>query len=79
MEALVQFIPIMVLTAFTMIPCWRLVKRLGMSPAWVCVVLFPLLGMMVFFWVVAFVRWGIKDAEELAAIPMPDRQLLQSD
>jgi Na+-driven multidrug efflux pump len=69
-NALAQFLPLIILLAATIPPAWKLTKRLGLSGAWTIMILFPLLGLVVFIWIVAFARWGIKDAQELRARPL---------
>ncbi len=44
----------------------KALSRLGFSPAWAALGLFPLAG-LIGLWVLAFVRWPIRDAKEIAA------------
>ena len=57
-----QFAPYVILLVLTMIPGWKLTTRLGISPAWILLMLLPFVGLLIFFWVVAFLRWGVRDA-----------------
>ncbi|HEV2187607.1 MAG TPA: hypothetical protein VGR70_10395 [Stellaceae bacterium] len=61
-DTALQFAPYVILLVLTMIPGWKLTTRLGISPTWILFMLLPFFGLLIFFWVVAFLRWGVGDA-----------------
>ena len=50
-------LPTVVLVLVAIIPTLRLLKRVGMSRAWALFTLFPVLGLIVVVWIIAFVPW----------------------
>jgi hypothetical protein len=44
-------------------PLWRLLRRIGYSPAWALIAFIPPLW-LVLLWVLAFAQWKIADAGE---------------
>ena len=66
MDALVQYLPLTLVVFITVIPGFKLLQRLGMSYWWEILLIIPVIGLLLFIWIVAFARWGIKDAEDTA-------------
>ena len=66
MDALVQFLPLALIVFITVIPGFKLLQRLGMSYWWELLLIIPIFGLLLFVWIVAFGRWGIKDTEDVA-------------
>lgn len=65
------FIALIVLSIF---PAWRILHRLGLSPAWLLICLVPI-GGFIGLWLLAFVRWPNMapgpDGEASARAPRP--------
>ena len=51
-----RFIILLIIVAFFGIPGWRILSRMGFSPAWLLVCLIPF-GAVIGLWVLAFTRW----------------------
>jgi uncharacterized membrane protein YhaH (DUF805 family) len=75
MDALVQYLPLALIVFVTVIPGFKLLQRLGMSYWWEILLIIPIIGLLLFIWIVAFGRWGIKDTEDMAQGTTPTLML----
>ena len=54
-----SLLPFIILTTVSAVPCWRIIKRLGL-PRWIILfVLAPYGGLIIFVWIVAYSRYQI--------------------
>jgi hypothetical protein len=53
-----QVVPFVVLTALGLIPGPRMFRRLGMSPAWTLLALFPVIGWLAMLYTAAYGKWA---------------------
>jgi hypothetical protein len=65
MDTLVQYLPATLIVFITVIPGFKLLQRLGMSYWWGILLIIPVFGLLLFVWITAFARWGIKDTEDM--------------
>lgn len=56
----VQFIPLIVLTILTGIPCWIILTKIGFSRWWLLFLVLTLFGAIIIMWVIACRRWPAK-------------------
>jgi hypothetical protein len=56
-DMVIQFIPLIVLTIIWLIPCLRILSRIGRSRWWGLLFLVPFLGWAALLWFIAYSRW----------------------
>jgi hypothetical protein len=56
MDALIQFIPSIILAILLIVPCWRIVARAGFHPAWSLLALVPIANVIA-LWIFAKKKW----------------------
>ena len=57
MGNLTQFIPLYLITALYIVPAFQLLRRTGKSWWWAILLIWPIVGLIILLWVVAFTRW----------------------
>ena len=57
-----------IMLALVLYPTGRILNRLGLSPLWSVLALFPLIN-LIFLWVLAFARWPMVQGGGAAAQP----------
>jgi len=55
-----QVLFFLIMLALVLYPAGRILRRLGLSPLWSLLTLFPLIN-VIFLWVLAFARWPLED------------------
>jgi hypothetical protein len=63
-----EILVILLFFLLTVVPLMRILRRVGLSPAWALAVMVPGLN-LVFFWVFAFAKWPKLDAASRSAGP----------
>ncbi len=59
-----MFIPLVLLGMWaSIIPGWVISSKVGKSGAWSLIILFPILGMMIFLAMLAFGKWPAIEGE----------------
>ena len=53
----IQLVPVTLLAALCMIPSIRILRRVGKSWAWSLFAIWPIIGIIVVLWVIAYSRW----------------------
>ena len=56
-DLLIQLLPLALVWILSIIPSIRLLGRVGKSKAWALLALWPLVGLLVLVWIVAYSRW----------------------
>ena len=67
---MMQFLPSLWIVVLTAIPSVVLLKRVGLSRAWVLASILPIIGTIAILWFVAFRRWPavLEGKERTAAV-----------
>jgi hypothetical protein len=55
-----QVLFFLIMLALVLYPAGRILRRLGLSPLWSLLTLFPLIN-VIFLWVLAFARWPLEE------------------
>lgn len=56
-DFLVQFLPVALFFALTIVPVLLILRKAGRSLAWALLTLIPVFGLALLLWILAFVRW----------------------
>ncbi len=56
-DILIQLMPLAIVWVLSIIPSVRLLGRVGKSKAWALLALWPLVGLLILVWIVAYSRW----------------------
>jgi hypothetical protein len=56
-DFLIQLLPLVLVWVLSIIPSIRLLGRVGKSKAWALLALWPLVGLLMLVWIVAYSRW----------------------
>jgi hypothetical protein len=60
MPEAIQFVPYVLVVLLTGIPTWKLLVRVGLSPAWAVLCLIPA-GFIIVLWLIAYRRWPLLE------------------
>ncbi len=64
--ALAQFIPLLIWSALAVIPSLTICRRIGKTRWWSVLAIIPLLGPVVFAFIVAYSRWTVTPTYNLS-------------
>ena len=56
-EFLIQLLPLVLVWVLSIVPSVRLLGRVGKSKAWAFLALWPVVGLLILVWIVAYSRW----------------------